>query len=180
LKAIRAAEHAAIARNRKHDHDRIRARKVLGLAGGAIAPPTSFDDLGRGPASRAKAMSGMPIEKRFTFGERRQMIELNEALHRDRAQVDDDELVVRLKDLGDMRVEPDCEAGRIPAEAEKDDLGGATERARFWQCEQGIGNGGGALEDHLVAGDEIGARVPLLLKRRERGGIRAPLGRALD
>src|ERR1700758_2899307 len=125
-------------------------------------------------------MPGMPIEKRLAFRERRQMIDLDEALHRDRAQVDDDELVTRLEGLGDMRLERDCEAGRALAEAEKDDLGGATERARFWQCEKGIGESGGGLEDHLVTGDEIGARMPLVLKSRERGAIRAPLGRALD
>ena len=39
-------------------------------------------------------MPGMPIEQRLAFRERGQMIELDEALHRDRAQVDDNELVV--------------------------------------------------------------------------------------
>src|SRR5262249_61070104 len=105
-------------------------------------------------------MPGMPIEKRLAFRERRQMIDLDEALHRDRAQVDDDELVARLEGLGDMRLERDCEAGRTPAEAEKDDLGGATERARFWQCEQRIGNGGGALEGSPGGGDGVGAGQP--------------------
>src|SRR5262245_66373739 len=107
-------------------------------------------------------MPGMPIEKRLAFRERRQMIDLDEALHRDRAQVDDDELVARLEGLGDMRLERDCEAGRTPAEAEKDDLGGATERARFWQCEQGIGKRGGGPDDPLVAGDGRGDHAPLL------------------
>src|SRR5262245_64103316 len=113
-------------------------------------------------------MPGMPIEKRLAFRERRQMIDLDEALHRDRAQVDDDELVARLEGLGDMRLERDCEAGLTPAEAEKDDLGGATERARFWQCEQRIGNGGRGREGHLDGGDERGAGVPHLPNRRER------------
>src|SRR6266481_5178609 len=38
LKSIRAAEHAALARDRKHDHDRVRAGKMLGATGRAIAP----------------------------------------------------------------------------------------------------------------------------------------------
>src|SRR6516164_1270781 len=61
LKTMRAAEHAALARNRKHDHDRIRAREMLRAAGRAIAPPAGFDEIGRGTARRAKAMAPMPV-----------------------------------------------------------------------------------------------------------------------
>ena len=42
--AAGAAEHAAIARDRQHDDDRIGARKMLGLAGRAIALPAGLDD----------------------------------------------------------------------------------------------------------------------------------------
>ncbi len=125
-------------------------------------------------------MPGMPVEQRFAFGERRQMVGLDESAHRDRAQIDDDEFVAALEGLGGLRLERDCESGCASGEAEKDDLAGATKRARFWQCEQGVGNGGGVLQDHLFTGDDVGARVPLLLECRERGAIRAPLGRALD
>src|SRR6266516_3322749 len=48
LKTMRAAEHAALARDRKHDHHRIRAGEMLGAAGRAVAPPTGFHQIGRG------------------------------------------------------------------------------------------------------------------------------------
>src|SRR6516162_8525008 len=71
LKAMRAAENAALARDRQHDHDRIRAGKMLRPARGAITPPAGFDEVGRGPAVGAKAMTRMPVEERFALGERR-------------------------------------------------------------------------------------------------------------
>src|SRR5262245_60413463 len=86
LKTMRAAEHAALARDRKHDHDRVGAGEMLGAAGRAVASPTGFDQIGRGrPAIRAKAMARMPVEQRLAFGERRQMVGLDHAAHRDRA-----------------------------------------------------------------------------------------------
>jgi hypothetical protein len=69
LKAMRAAEHATLARDREHDHDRIRAGEMLRPARRAIAPPAALDQIGRGPASRAKAMPRMPVEQRLALGE---------------------------------------------------------------------------------------------------------------
>src|SRR5262249_1700707 len=85
LKTMRAAEHAALARDREHDHDRVGAGEKLGAAGRTAAYPTPFDEVGRGPARRAKAMARMPVEERLAFGERRQMLGLDHAAHRDRA-----------------------------------------------------------------------------------------------
>src|SRR5262245_40050473 len=180
LETIRAAEHAALARDRKHDHDRVGAREMLRAAGRAIASPAGFDEIGRGPAIRAKAMARMPVEERLAFGERRQMVGLDQATHRDRAEIGDDELVPCFEHLRGCRVERDRESRRVLAEAEKNELRRAAECARVFQCEQRIGNSGGFVEDHQFAGDHIGARARVVLQRRERGSIRAPLGRALD
>src|SRR6516162_3492929 len=85
LKSIRAAEDAALARDCKHDHDRIGAGEMLGAAGRAIASPARFDQIGGGAAIRAKAMARMPVEERLAFGERRQMVGLDQPAYRDRA-----------------------------------------------------------------------------------------------
>src|SRR5215813_4436321 len=85
LETVRAAEHAALARDRKHDHDRVGAGKMLGAAGRAVASPTGFDQIGRGSAIGAKAMTPMPVEERLAFGERRQMLGLDQPAYCDRA-----------------------------------------------------------------------------------------------
>src|SRR6516164_9734829 len=180
LKAMRAAEHAALARDRKHDHDRIRAGKMLRPARGAIAPPAGFDEIGRGTARRAKAMAPMPVEERFALGEGRQMLGLDQAADRDRAEIGDDELVPCFEHLRGRRLECDRESRRLLAEAEKNQLRGAAKRARFCQCEQWIGKRGCLLEDHQLASNHIGARARIVLERRERSRIHASLGRALD
>src|SRR5262249_22652081 len=82
--------------------------------------------------------------------------------------------------LRGCRLERDRESRRVLAEAEENELRRAAKCARFCQCEQGIGKGGRFLENHQLAGDHIGARVRVVLQRRERRRVRAPLGRALD
>src|SRR5262252_8503415 len=180
LETVGAAEHAALARDRKHDHDRIRAREMLRAAGRAIASPAGFDEIGRGPAIRAKAMTSMPVEQGLAFGEWRQMVGLDQATHRDRAQIGDDELVPCFEHLRGRRLECDRESRRLLAEAEKNQLRGAAKRARFCECEQWIGKRGCLLEDHQLASNHIGARARIVLERRERSRIHASLGRALD
>src|SRR5262245_42433856 len=180
LKAMRAAEHATLAGDREHDHDRIRAGEMLRPARGTIAPPAAFDQIGCGPASRAKAMPRMPVEQCLAFGERRQMVGLDQATYRDRAQIGDDEFFVCFEGFRDRQLERDRESRRAPAQSKKHGFGGAAERARFCKCEQGIGNAGTLLEDHQLAGEEIDACVAVVLERRERGCVRASLACALD
>ena len=146
LEAVRAAEHATLARDRKHDHHRIGAGEMRRAAGGTIAPPAAFDDFGRGPARGAKAMARMPVEQRLAFRERGKMIGFDQAAHRDRAQIGYDEFVTRLERLRGLRLERNRESRRAVAETEKNDLGGAAEGARFGQVEQGIGNVGGVVK----------------------------------
>ena len=52
-------------------------------------------------------MTQVPVEQRLAFGERRQMLGLDEALHGDRAQIGDVEIVSRLEPLDGCRIERD-------------------------------------------------------------------------
>src|SRR3981081_2775368 len=76
-----------------------------------IAPPARFDDIARRPAIRAEAMPRVPGEQRLAFRQRRQMIGLDDAAHRDRAQVGDEKVLACLERLGVGRIERDGESG---------------------------------------------------------------------
>src|SRR5207244_1209867 len=52
LKAVGAAEHAALTLDREHDCNRIGAREMLRVAGRTIAPPAAFNDVSRRPTIR--------------------------------------------------------------------------------------------------------------------------------
>jgi hypothetical protein len=109
-----------------------------------------------------------------------EVVRLDQAAHRNRAQIGHDEFLARFEHFGGLRLERDRESRRVAVEPEKDDLRRGAERARLRQREQRIANGARVLEDHRVAGDQIGTRVLILRERRERGGVRAPLARALE
>ena len=85
-----AAEHAAVAVDRQHDDDRIGARKMLRSCrtGNRAASRPATTWVGA-PQFGAEAVARMPAEQRLGLGERRQMIGVDQALHRDRAQVGD-------------------------------------------------------------------------------------------
>ena len=73
-KARLAAEQAVLAIDREHDDDRIGARKMLRLAGVALAPPARRGDARRRAAIGAMAVAGVPMEDRLGLpedGERR-------------------------------------------------------------------------------------------------------------
>jgi hypothetical protein len=88
----------------------------------AIASPAAFDEIGRSPARRAKAMPPVPIEQRLAFGERSEVVRLDQAAHRDRAQIRHDEFLTRFERFGGLRLECNRESRRVPAQPEKDDL----------------------------------------------------------
>jgi len=60
---MRAAKHAAIARNGEHDGDRIGAREMLGLARRAVAPPAGFTGCVAEPQFGQKRVARMPVEQ---------------------------------------------------------------------------------------------------------------------
>src|SRR5579862_9089264 len=107
-KARRAAKHAALARDRQHDRDRIGAGKMLHFAGRAIAPPAAFNHPRRRPAVGTVAMAPMPAEHGFGLGEWRQMNGVDQTMHRDRTDVRDFQIVPRLERLNTRRIEIDA------------------------------------------------------------------------
>ena len=137
-KARRTAEHAALARDHQHDDDRIGARKMLGLAGRAVAPPAGLHHARRRAAIRTEAMARMPADQRLGFGERRQMRGVDQALHRDGAQVGDFQIVARLERLDRGRIEAEAETRRLADKSEEDRSRARAERAGFGRREQRI------------------------------------------
>ena len=114
LETVRAAEQAAVAGDRQHDHDRIGAREMLGLAGRAIAPPAGLRPRWsrRRNSSRsggAHASAAAPCLRRAAADDRAS----TRPLHRDRAQIGDDEVVAGLERLGGGGVERHREARRV-------------------------------------------------------------------
>ena len=66
-----AAEQAALALDREHDHDRVDARIMVRPAIRAAPPPSGRVDRARRPALRAKAVPRVPVEQRARLGEDR-------------------------------------------------------------------------------------------------------------
>src|SRR5262249_6053057 len=88
-KPVRAAKHAALARNGEHDHDRISARKMLRCALRTVAPPAALDQRAGRSAIRAETMPPVPAKERLALGERRQMLLRHKAIHRHGPQIGD-------------------------------------------------------------------------------------------
>jgi len=72
-------------------------------------------------------MARMPMQQRLAFRQRRQMLRLDQAAHRDRAQIGDGEIAARLERLGSRRIECDREPGGVPEQSQKDELARAAE-----------------------------------------------------
>src|SRR4051794_30589070 len=100
-----AAEKAALAAVHQHDGDGVRARKVLRLAGGAIAAKAGAGEDGRRAAVRAEAVARMPEQQRLGLRQNAELVRRHEALHRDRAQVDGAKGGVLLEGVDRRRVE---------------------------------------------------------------------------
>src|SRR5579862_4270042 len=118
-KARRAAEHATFSRDRQHDRDWIGAGKMLHLAGWAIAPPTGFDHPCRRTAVGTETVAPVPAEHRLGLGQRRQMVGMDQAVHRDRTNVSDFQIIARLERLDVGRIEIDAETRGITHETEE-------------------------------------------------------------
>src|SRR4029077_14418530 len=128
-------EQAPVAVDRQHDHDWVRAREVLDLAGRTLALPAGLRDVGRRAAICAEAMPRMPREQRLRLGERREMLRPDEPLHGNRAQIGDEEIGMSLERLGGFGIERDAEAPGVPCETEKHALGRRRERTRLLGAE---------------------------------------------
>ena len=171
-----AAEQAVLALGRQHDHHRIGAREMLGVALRTIALPAGADRLRRRAAVRAEAVTQMPMQHRLGLGDRRQMLGPDQPLHRDRAQVGDQEIVARLQRFRRSRRNAVAETGSAFQQAEENRLARGRQRARFRHREQRIVEGRALFHRDPVAADHIGAGIRLCRQpapsRRHRGAIR--------
>src|SRR3984885_11150291 len=84
-----AAEQTSIAIDSKHDDDRIGAREVDRLANRAIPSPARHRDPSERAAIGAEPVTRVPIHERLRRGQHRRLVLRHEAAHRDRAQVDE-------------------------------------------------------------------------------------------
>src|SRR5262249_14284387 len=86
-KPRRTSEQAPFVVTCQHYHNRIGARKMLGLASRAVAPPAATDKLCCAAAVRAKAMARVPVQHGLCLGNRREMVGGDTALYSNRAEV---------------------------------------------------------------------------------------------
>ncbi len=73
----------------QHDHDRVGARKMLGLAARAFTLPAAVVHRGAGAAVGAEAVALVPGHHRFRHRDRRELLRRHHALHRHAAQFGD-------------------------------------------------------------------------------------------
>src|ERR1700733_2556942 len=79
--AGRPAKNATLAGNHQHNHHRIGPGEMFDMTGRTIAPPAAMDRSRRRTAIRAKAMLGVPTDHRLGFGERGQVLAVDQPLN---------------------------------------------------------------------------------------------------
>ena len=87
--AVLVRQQAALAVGDQHDHHRIGARKPLQAAGPALAPPAAVLDQRGAAAMPAAAGVLVPLGERARLAAQGQLLRRHDALHGQRAQVDD-------------------------------------------------------------------------------------------
>ena len=132
---------------------------MLDLAGRAGALPAGVDHVGLDAAVGAEAVPRVPVQHRLGLGERRQMFGRRKALDRDRAQIDDEQIVARLQRFGARRRDAVAEARSAVEQAEEHRLGGGRERARLVRRERRIVHAVALLEHDHLAADDIAPRA---------------------
>ena len=112
-KRARAAEHAALARDHQHDDDRIGARKMLGTLqdGQSRRQPACTTCVGAPQFGQKRCRACQPSSALASASGGR-CCGIDQALHRDRAQVGDFQIVARLERLDGLRIETEAEARR--------------------------------------------------------------------
>ena len=84
---------------------------------------------------------------------------VDKALDRDRAQIDDEQIVARLQRLGARLADAGAEARGAVEQAEEHRLGGRRERARLVRRERRIVQAVALLQHDQLAADDIGSRA---------------------
>ena len=170
-----APEQAIVAIDRQHDDDRIGARKMLRLADVAFAPPARRRDARHRAAIGAMAVAHMPIHQRLGLAEHADQIGRQQALHRDRAHVDQREIVAAghghhppvekaVAGIGTQFDRPvfqqKCEDRRAAGQqAEQRGLARRAETIGFAQGKERIEAFGALSHDRRVAAEDQRARV---------------------
>src|SRR5215470_7309849 len=88
----------------------------------AVAPPAGLNRLRRGAAVRAEAVARMPVDEGLALRERRQMLDRDQAAHRDRAQIHDLEVTAVLERRCGIRLDRDRKPWRAIDEAQEGHL----------------------------------------------------------
>ena len=104
----------------QHDHHRVGARKVLGLAARAVALPAAFLHPGAGAAIGAEAVALMPAYHRFRHRDRGELLGRSEALHRHAAQFGDGDVSAAHQLFHGRGRNTHAEQRRAVAQAQKD------------------------------------------------------------
>ena len=153
---------------------------MLGLAVGAIAPPAAVDGERRRAAIRAEAMLGVPVQHRLAFGDRRQMVGVDQTLHGDGAQIGDQKIVAGLERLRGVWRDAESKVTGFVEVAEENSFGGRRQSARFCQCEQRIAERLALFGNDHFAADHIGAGFGAGQHGIQCGGVAAALGGAFE
>ena len=104
----------------------------------------------------------MPADQCLGFGERRQVVGTDQALHRNCSQVRDFQIVARLQRLDRFRIEAEAEARRVAKQPEKDRLPDWAECGSFGGREQRIDVLAACLHHHHLAADDIAGGACIL------------------
>ncbi len=102
-------------------------------------------------------MTQVPLQHRLGFRDRRQMIGVDQSLHRDRAQIGDHQVIARFQRLGGVLRNAEAEAAFAVEMSEKDGFGCRAEGSRFRKREQRIIQRRVFLCDNQFAADDVGA-----------------------
>ena len=125
-------------------------------------------------------MTRVPAEHGLRLGDRGEMIRPDKALHRDRPQVADVEVLALLERLRAGGVKRDAEAPGALEQPEEHALGRSGECAGLVQREQRIEAVRILLEHHELAADHIGASAAGNFRGREKRLVGAPLGGPIE
>ena len=157
-KMLLPAEQAFVAARHQHDHHRVGAREMLGLAVWAIAAPAALRHGGAGAAIGAVAVALIPADQRFGGGDRRQLLRRDHALHHQAAQIGQQRIGTAGELFGRGRRHAHAEQRRaVVAQPEKHRAGIGAERDRFIDGELGARAARLLLQHQTIAMHHIGA-----------------------
>ena len=154
-KPRRTPEQAAIAIHRQHDNNRVRARKMLGLAGVADPLPALLGDMGRPATLRAEAVRLMPVQHRLTLRDRAEVSWRGSSVKRQRAQADQQVPSLVFQYLFRFRIDQHRESPGLLVATEKDHFPVSPRKRNFGSGEQRPCRLAVTLQDGVVAAEGV-------------------------